>query len=369
MVKGLTKKVVLYALPVLAMLLYLLFKYFLISPPVSPTVHVPALKLHYTTVPVIKTYIGITQSIASVAIRARVKGFLTEMHFIEGKSVQGKQLLFVIDPKPFQAKLAEAEGRLAKSLALEAFQKVQYERMKILVRKGDVSQSRHDEVKAQYEAAQAQVQVDSAAVTEAKINLSYCYMNAPFDGVIGKRYVDVGNLVGSGENTLLAIVNQLDPIYIQFSPSVADFSEMLKYRHHSPFPVTAHLPENEGLLLKGELQLVNNEANMPTSTIFMRAIVHNPERLILPGLYVQTQLYLGENPHTLCIPKSAIMEDQGQQSVFIVDAKGEVKVVEIETAGEYQNQAIVRNGLKEGQIVLLSALQQLQVGMRVIPQL
>ncbi|OGV27855.1 MAG: hypothetical protein A3F18_03240 [Legionellales bacterium RIFCSPHIGHO2_12_FULL_37_14] len=330
---------------------------------------IPAIKLTYSTVPIDKTFIGITQSTASVEIRARVKGFLTEKHFIEGEGVKKDQLLFVIDPKPFAVKVAAMEANLAKRIADEAFLKVQYARMKTLVAKGDVSEAKYDEVKAQYEAAKAEVAGALANLTEAKIDLSYCYMRSPFNGLIGEKKVNVGNLVGGQENTLLATVNQLNPIYVQFSPSIADYAEMLAFAQNRPFKVWATLPENRQFVAQGKVDLIDNIANTATASILMRATIENREALLLPGLYVETKVHLGDNPQAICVPQEAIMEDQGQKTVFIVDANGIIKVAEIEVGSEYKNQAIVTKGLEVGQIVLTSALQKLQSGMKVIPQL
>lgn len=151
----------------------------------TPTVDIT--RISTSQIPINKKYIGITQSISAVGIKARVEGFLTKMNFIEGKPVKKNQLLFVIDPRPFEAKLELAQGQYAKSVADKEYQEVQYRRMKDLVVKGDVSQSHFDEVNAKFSEADAQVQIGAANVAEAKINLSYCYMYAPFDGIIGKN--------------------------------------------------------------------------------------------------------------------------------------------------------------------------------------
>lgn len=338
------------------------------SAPPSP--RVPVLKVTTHTVPLTKTYIGITQSIASVGIRARVKGFLTQMDFIEGKSVKAGQRLFVIEPQPFQAKVDSAQGALDRSLAEEAFQKVQYERMKTLVAKGAISHAQYDETKAKYEAAIGQVQVQRGNLEDAKINLSYCYVNSPIEGIIGERKVDVGNLVGAGGDTLLATVVKLDPLYVQFSPSTQDFADFLNHRQQQPFPVEVRLPHVPNLLLKGSVNLVNNEVATSTSTVLMRASIHNPEPWLLPGLYVRITLLLGHNPHALTIPKSAILETQGQKTVFIIDKNHHLQSAPIETAGEYQHQAIIKKGLHSGDVVVIQGIQQMQLlpkGMTVIP--
>lgn len=323
---------------------------------------VPTVKIVSTEIPITKEYIGITQSIASVAIRARVEGFLTKMNFVEGKLVKKDQLLYVIDPRPFEAQLELSKGQLARSTASQTYQNVQYIRMKQLVAKGDVSRSQYDQVASQYAEATAQVAVDKAQVEQAKINLGYCYMYSPFDGIISHKYVDVGNLVGGTENTLLAYVVKLDPIYIEFSPSVEDFSELLKYRANMPFKVEATFPQNKNLTFHGQVDLINNQADVPTSTILMRATITNPEKLILPGIYMNLKVILTNKGAALLIPAKAVMETQGKRSVYLVGKDNKVLSQPIITSGQYKQDYIVKSGLNVGDIVITDGMQKIRPG-------
>ncbi|RAP38384.1 hypothetical protein B1207_00395 [Legionella quinlivanii] len=334
--------------------------------PAIPTVAVT--KISSSQIPINRKYIGITQSISAAGIKARVEGFLIKMNFVEGKPVKKDQLLFVIDPRPFEAKLSLAQGQYAKSVADKEYQEIQYRRMKDLVVKGDVSQSHFDEVNAKFSEADAQVQIGAANVADAKINLGYCYMYSPFDGIIGKKYVDVGNLVGGGENTLLANVVQLNPIYVEFSPSVEDFTSFLKYRDNMPFKVEVSLPHDGNLVFKGKLDLINNQADVSTSTILMRAEIENPKQLLLPGIYVGVKLHLSNNEKVILVPKQATMVTQGQRSVFVVGSDNIVHSKNITTSGQYDSSYIVSSGLKEGEVVVSNGLQKIHDGMKVQPE-
>ncbi len=327
-----------------------------------PKPQVSALKLQFSNVPVYKDYIGITQSIAAIGIKARVKGFLTQMEFIEGKAVKKNQLLFVIDPKPFEAKLNLAKGQLAKSIANRDYQQVQYQRLKKLVVKGDISQSNYDEVTARYGEALAQVEIDKANVEEAQINLGYCYMYSPIVGIVGNKFVDVGNLVGGTENTLLANVVQLDPIYIQFSPSVDDFSQLLTYRKNMPFKVEATFPYDKKLVFQGQVDLINNQAETSTSTILMRALIKNPQQLILPNIYMNVRIILSPSEKVLLVPTKAVVDTQGKRTVYVVSREGKIETRAISTEGEYQEQYIVKSGLEVNEVIVTSGLQKLQSG-------
>ena len=335
------------------------------KPPAPPA---SVIKITNSTIPIFKNYIGITQSIAAVGIRARVQGFLEKMNFIEGKPVKKGQVLFVIDQKPFQAQLDLAQGNLAKSIADRDYQKVEYQRMQVLIKKGNISQANHDKVEAEYKAAVGQVQIAQSQVEEASINLGYCTMESPFDGIIGQRFVDVGNLVGGAENTLLANVVQLNPIYVEFSPSVSDFGEMLNYRANMPFKVKATLSHDDKLVFQGEVDLINNEADVPTSTILMRAIVTNPEQLLLPGIYVNVNLQLTDSEKVILIHTEAVLETQGQQSVYVVNAKNQVESKNIVTSGQYQQQYIVKSGVDVNDIIITGGLQKIRPGEVVTPQ-
>lgn len=334
------------------------------DPPAAQT-PVTVIKLSKHDVPIVKEYIGVTKSIASVDIRARVAGFLTKMDFVEGSPVKKGQLLFVIDPRPFVAKLELAQGQLSQSVANQEYLQVEYMRQKVLVAKGDTPKSTYDEANSQYRAAIGSVQSDTASVEDAKINLGYCSMYSPIDGIIGQKYVDVGNLVGSSDSTLLATVVALNPIYIEFSPSVADYGEFLNYRDNMPFKIEASMPQEDKDVFHGKLNLINNQADVGTSTILMRAIMDNPSNLLLPGIYVNVKVTLTEKNPVLRLPKVAVMETQGQRSVYVVGEGNKLQAKVINTSGSQGQDYLIRTGLKEGELVVVSGLQKLRPGMEV----
>lgn len=326
-----------------------------------PPVEVKVVKIQLQKIPVHKQYIGTVKSIADIEIRARVKGFLTEVNFVEGKPVKKGDLLFVIDKRPFEAKVEMAKGQLAKSLAARDYAKAQYERMKILVAKDDISKAEYDKAAADYQSAIGQVLTAQADLKDAEINLSYCSMYSPVDGIIGKKFVDVGNLVGGVEDTLLATVIQLNPIYVEFYPSVNDYNDMLKYIENMPFPVVATLPYND-IKFKGKVDLINNEADIKTSTILMRATIENPKNLLVPGVYVNLDILLtNEAPHIL-VPSVAVTDTQGDQTVLVVGKDNKVEVRKIKVEGNYKNYYIVKDGLQENDLVIVEGIQKIPPG-------
>jgi membrane fusion protein (multidrug efflux system) len=187
------------------------------------------------TVPIYLNYVGTLQSIEKVDINARVEGFLVERAFKDGADVKQGDLLFVIDPRPFEAALKAAEAQLAEDLAALSYAREQVSRYKPLVEKDYITRDAYDEYLTQATEAQAIVEADRANVVQAKLDLSYCTMYAPFNGRIGRRLVDVGNLVGAGgEATLLATIVQLDPIYVYFNVAERDIPEILKQQNIKP---------------------------------------------------------------------------------------------------------------------------------------
>lgn len=326
-----------------------------------PAQTVSTVTLSQSTIPITKTYIGITQSIASVNIRARVKGFLTKMNFVEGTVVEKGRLLFVIDPKPFEAKLDLVQGQLSRSIAVKEYEAVQYLRLKQLVGQGDISKSDFDKAAASYRKAEADVQIHNAEVEDAQINLSYCRMYAPFEGLIGKRYVDVGNLVGGTEETLLATILKLDPIYVQFSPSVTDVADFSKFQKNSPFTVEVKISGEKEFIFKGKIDLTNNQADVATSTILMRAVIDNPKKLLLPGVYVNITLFLSPESKVILVPQKAVLQTQGEYSVYLAK-DGKVVSRRLLVSGEYRDSYIVKSGVVVGDQVITNALQKIRPG-------
>lgn len=357
-----------YGLLILGLLIILLFS---CRPPsfnIPNLDKVNAIKVKLTKIPLYQDYIGTTKAISTVSIKARVQGFLEQMLFIEGKHVDKDQLLFVIDERPFIAKLQEAEGVLKKAKANLLFQTVEYYRMKDLVEKGKISQEKFDETTAKYESAQGDLATAEGQVAAAKINLSYCAMRAPFPGRIGKKYVDIGNLVGGKEDTVLANVVQLNPMYVEFYPATSDFATFIQYRKNAPFAVEVTLPEQITPKFHGKINLVNNETNINTSTILMRAEIENPEEILLSGLYVNLRVILANEVEKILIPMNAVVATEEYRSVFVLNQQHKVESRKIVISGQYAQQYIVESGLKPGDVVFTDYLYRLSDGMVVTPK-
>ncbi|MEQ9617558.1 MAG: efflux RND transporter periplasmic adaptor subunit [Deltaproteobacteria bacterium] len=336
------------------------------TPPAMP---VTVAEAKSETVPVYLDYVGVINSIQSVDINARVEGFLIKRAFKDGADVKEGDLLFVIDPRPFEAALKAAQAELAESRAALAYAREQVRRYKPLVEKDYITKDAYDDYLTQAAEAQASVEAGVANVTQAKLNLSYCTMYAPFDGRIGRRYVDVGNLVGAGgEATKLATIVQLDPLYVYFTVAEKDIPEVLKQQRKSDLTVSIILPDESVHPEDGTVDFVNNEVDVSMGTITMRAVVPNSSETILPGQYVKVRLLLKEQPDTIVVPQQAIGDQQGQTFVYVVGADNKAEFRSVTAGPGYGKNRIIEKGLKPGEKVITDGLQKVKPGATVKPE-
>jgi multidrug efflux system membrane fusion protein len=325
-------------------------------------------------VPVMAEFVGDTTAVKSVDIRARVEGYLEERRFTEGDDVKTGDVLYVLDQRPFQSALDEAEGQLAKDKATLAYAQRELKRYRTLVEKGDVSRETFSKVQTNAETAAADVEADEAAVKEAALNLSYATISAPFDGRIGQTLVNEGNLV-SAQNTKLTTLVQLDPIYAVFNPSDEDLAKTAGFQAGgaalpaaaAPLPVDLILPGKTLYAHQGTLDFVNNEVDPKTGTLTMRATFPNPDNRLLPGEFVRVQVHVAEDADALLIPQDGIAEDQEGRFAWVVDGSNKVQQRPVTTGPSYGSLQLIQQGLEPGERVVVSGLQDLQPGMTVAP--
>lgn len=331
----------------------------------SASLQVSVAEVDKQVVPVYLTYVSLTESIKNVDIRARVKGFLTQRNFKEGADVNDGDLMFVIDPREYEAALEQSIGQLEKDQASYEFAVLEVERYTPLVEKDYVTREQYDKIVTQMKEAQATLESSKARVEQSKLNLSYCKMYSPLNGRVGKTFVHVGNLVGAGEETKLATIVQLDPIYAYFSPSEEELRAILEYKQKGELPAFITFPDGTEYEHLGKMDFIDNIVNSETSTIKMRTIIPNPDKRLLPGTYVNTHLYLTESPNTLIIPQEAVIQDQAGSYVYVVNDKHIVEFRRITIGQSKFGIQIVKEGLKKGEKVITKGLQLVKAGMEV----
>lgn len=322
-------------------------------------------KVTKDTVPVYLSFVGTTSSVQKVDIRARVKGFLTQALFKEGDNVKKDDLMFVIDESEYQAEVDKTTAQLAKDKANLEFATKEVERYKKLVDKEYVSKEAYDKFISEAKQAQAMVEADEAHLSTSKLNLGYCRMYAPLNGRVGRIVVHVGNLVGANEETVLATVVQLDPMYVYFYPSEQQYRKIIEFQKKNTLSVDLTFSDGTKYPHKGSVDFIDNTANQQTNTVAMRAVFPNPDQIILPDVYVNVSLLLNEQENTLLVPKKAVVQGQEGPHVYAVGEDGIVKSKIIKTMFDHEDKTAVESGVEEGDKVVVDGVQKVRAGMKV----
>lgn len=331
--------------------------------PPPPTVTVE--KVTLKTVPVHLNYVATTESIKTVDIRARVEGFLEERRFVEGNDVDKGDIIFVIEKAPYEAELEISMAQLAQDKASLSFARDQVKRYKPLAEQDFVTQESLENYETKAREAAAAVKADLAKIKQNRLNLGYCTMHSPLNGRIGRTLINVGNLVGAGQDTKLATIVQLNPLYAYFSPSEKDLRRILKYRQEKDIPVDIILSDGSTHPHPGRVDFIDNTADPQANTINMRAVIPNPEKTLLPGIYVQARLFLCDVPDTPLISEKAISEDQTGMYVYVVGEDNKVKKRSVKIGFSYKHQKVIWKGLKADERVIIDGLQIIRPGMTV----
>ncbi|NCC26093.1 MAG: efflux RND transporter periplasmic adaptor subunit [Deltaproteobacteria bacterium] len=321
------------------------------------------------TVPVWIEYIGTTSAVKEVSIRARVEGFLQSRDFVEGGDVKMGQQLYLIEPDPYKVKLDKAKAQLEQAEAALVYATSQVVRYEPLTKLDFSSPDTLEDYKTKEREAQASVASAKADIEQASINLGYCTIFSPISGRVGKTVYDIGNLVGqTGQDSVLTTVVQLDPIYINFSPSEKDFEAIMTYKKDGVLRMEAGMASVDGgYPFTGEVDFIANEVDQVTGTVAMRATVKNPGFKLLPGMYVRVRLYMNDIPGMILIPKQALAEDQGGQYVYTVGNDNKVEQMRVVSIFDYQGLAVVQKGLDGHERVITEGQQKVRPGMEVQP--
>jgi RND family efflux transporter MFP subunit len=319
-------------------------------------------------------FTGHTASIAAVDIRARVQGFLESFHFVPGTDVKQGDLLFVIEPELYEAQAQQAAADLDAAQARAQAAEAQLAITRSIYEKQAGSKTDLVQKQQARDESVAAVAQAKARLAAAKLNLSYTHIYAPITGRIDRNLVDPGNLVGSGDATLLASIVSTDPIYAYFDASER---ELLRYREMQRRGETA-APEGErnkaylGLATEdgfphvGEVDYSDNRVDPTTGTIEIRAVFPNAERVLLPGLFARVRLPLSREK-SLLVPDVAIGTDQGGRYVLVVDDKDAVQYRQVKLGSQVGEMRVVTDGVKPGEWVIVNGMQHARPGSTVKP--
>lgn len=338
---------------------------------VEPAVQVTAVVQR--DIPQYVEYVGQTESPVSVEIRARVEGYVQEVSFVEGSQVKEGDLLFVIDPKPYQEKLARAKGKLAEAQAQYLRAKGDLERFRPLAKMQAIPQRDFDQAEALEKAAQAQVEAAQADVNAAELDLGYTQIRSPVSGRIGATAARVGSLVGRGEPTLLATISNTDRIWVSFGISEVEYLKFQKWRQERPqgaqdFKIELLLADGSVHPDPGKVNFADRSIDPKTGTLKVRVEFPNPQGVLRPGQFGRVRILLGEQADVLVVPVSAVQEIQGTYSVFVVDAEQKASFRPVKLGLKFGNVWSVEEGLKVGDLVVIEGVQKIKDGMKVKAQ-
>ena len=302
-------------------------------------------------------------------VRPQVNGIIKARPFTEGADVRAGQVLYQIDPAPYQAAYDQAKAQLASAQANVITAKAKADRYADLVKINGVSRQDFDDANAAARSAAAAVQQQQAAVEAARINLNYTRVTAPISGRVGRSAATQGALVTAGQADALTTVQRLDPIYVDVTQSAAALlrlkSNMATGQLNGVGGETAvvrlKLEDGSDYPLPGKLQFTDVTVDQTTGTVTLRAVFPNPKALLLPGMYVRALINEGVNPQGLLVPQQGVTRDQrGNPTAMVVDAQNIARLRNIQTDRSVGNKWLVTDGLKPGDKVIVDGLQGAQ---------
>jgi membrane fusion protein (multidrug efflux system) len=346
------------------------------GPPQMPTPTVGVIEAQPQTVPLTKDLVGRLSAFRSADVRARVSGVLLKRVYTEGTDVKKGQLLFQIDPEPYKATLANAEAALASAQASYTNAHVIANRDRQLVPQGYISRQQLDTDEANERSAQAAVKQAQANVQTARVNLSYTNVTSPIDGRAGEQQVTEGAIVGNGVTdaganaTLLTTVDQLDPLYVNFTLSAADLDTLrhaqakgnVQLAEQDKTTVQITLPSGAKYEKPGTLNFSDTSVNPTTGAINLRAVVPNPDRRLLPGMYVNLTANMGELNKVFLIPQAGIQRDPTGAFALLVGKDGKVAQKRVTADTMHEHDWVVTSGLEPGDQVIVSGVQGVKPG-------
>jgi RND family efflux transporter MFP subunit len=321
-----------------------------------------------------------TAAVDSVDVKAHVWGYLSKVNFKEGDMVKEGQVLFEIDPRPYEALLNQAKAKVRQDEAQHAYDEAEYQRISRLAATGAMSRSELDKAVAARDVDLANIAADKAQVASRQLDLDYTKVAAPVGGRVSRYVVTVGNLVQAGDQnggTLLTTIMSVDPMYAYFDVDEYTALRVRKLAREgkadSPrdggYPVCLGLANEEGFSHQGTIDFVDNRVNPKTGTIRVRGVFPNKDQVLLPGLFARVRSPIGRPHKAVLISDRALDTDQGQKIVYVINDKHEVAARPVRVGALHDGLREVSDGLTPGDRVIVNGLQQVRPGVTVEPKL
>lgn len=308
--------------------------------------------------------IGNVDAYNTVSVKALIGGEVIGVHFKEGQDVKQGDLLFQIDPRPYDAALKQAEAQLARDVAQAKNAEDQAKRYEILVQKDYVSKDQYDQLRANADALAAAVQADKANVENSRLQLAYCTIRSPIDGRVGSVLLNKGNVIKANDLVMVTI-NKIMPIYVTFSVPEQNLSDIKKYMAAGSLKVEAVIPGDEKRPAQGVLTFVNNAVDTTTGTIQLKGTFENRDKRLWPGQFVNVSVTLTTQRNAIVMPSGALQAGQQGQYVFVVKPDFTVESRPVTVARTYGELTVVAQGLQAGEKVVTDGQLQLIPGTRV----
>jgi membrane fusion protein (multidrug efflux system) len=345
------------------------------EPPAPKPPEVQVSQVVQRDVPIFVEAIGQTRGSTEIEVRARVEGFLESVDFREGSYVQKGQLLYTIDPRPFQANVAQSRGVQAQAEAQLARARQDVVRYEPLVAKNAISRQEYETAVQVQRAAEASLEAARAALQRSEIDLSYTRVEAPAAGIVGKTEVYPGTLVGRGQSTLLTHISQVDTIHVRVSIPERDYIELYR-RGEERKRAGAVAPSGKFEMVLsdgsthpagGDLVFVDRAVDPQTGTILVEVAFPNPGGAVRPGQYARVRVAIDEKKGAILVPQRAVSELQGIYNVAVVKPDDTVELRMVKAAERIGNQWVIDQGLQAGDRIVVEGVQKVRAGSKVTP--
>jgi multidrug efflux system membrane fusion protein len=332
----------------------------------APNLAVPVTvaKAEQKTVPINLTAIGTAEAFSTVSIKSQVNAILEQVHFKQGDFVKKGDLLFTLDARPFQSSLAQAQANLARDRAQEELNKVQAARYEKLYAAGVAPKEQFDQMKANADAQEALVHADQAAEQSAKLQLQYCTIYSPVDGRTGALQVYPGNLVKENDVPVLVVINQISPIFLDFSVPEQYLGVVKKYMDRGRLQIEA-TPYGETVAETGYLTFVDNTVDNTTGTIKLKGTFPNNDHRLWPGQFSTVSLRLAEEEKATVVPSQAVQSGASGDFIFVVKSDDTVESRPVKVARQLGGESVISSGVAPGDTVVTDGQLRLIPGIKV----
>jgi multidrug efflux system membrane fusion protein len=332
----------------------------------AQTIPVSVSTVERRDMPVYLSGLGSVTAFNTVSVKSRVDGQLVRVAFKEGQQVQKGDLLAVIDSRPFEVQLSQAQAALFKDQAQLRDAKLNYERYKgLLTESGAMSQQQVDTQHAMVDQLQGTVLTDQAAIDNAKLQLAYCRITAPVRGRIGLRLTDPGNMVHAADTNAMLVITQLEPITVLFTLPEDNLPSVVQHMRNGSLQVEAYSRDDQSKLATGTLLTIDNEIDQTTGTARLKAVFDNKNAALWPNQFVNVHLLLEVRKNSTVVPSAAIQRGPQGSYVFVVKPDQTVEVRQVAVAITQDNLAAIASGLSPNEVVVTDGQDKLQAGTKV----